>query len=124
MAGNEDLTRLAAAPSEKGASGGHTSDMDYNLPSGPEMGDGKGPDEKKFELGSSPDEDSYVFLTLFACEALTEASPYPEVQASIPPADNDDLPINTFRAWFLGIVGTMVLTALNQFFQLHTPPSK
>lgn len=50
-------------------------------------------------------------------------SPYPEVQASIPPID-EDVPVNTFRAWALGIVGTMVLTALNQFFQLHSPPSK
>jgi OPT family small oligopeptide transporter len=45
----------------------------------------------------------------------------PEVRASVP-ADDEDIPVNTFRAWFLGIVGTVVLTALNQFFQLHSPP--
>ena len=50
-------------------------------------------------------------------------SPYPDVQASVSDTD-EDLPVNTFRAWFLGIIGTMVLTALNQFFQLHNPPRK
>lgn len=45
----------------------------------------------------------------------------PEVRASVP-ADDEDIPVNTFRAWFLGIVGTVILTALNQFFQLHSPP--
>ncbi|PKX92239.1 small oligopeptide transporter, OPT family [Aspergillus novofumigatus IBT 16806] len=45
----------------------------------------------------------------------------PEVRASVA-ADDEDIPVNTFRAWFLGIVGTVILTALNQFFQLHSPP--
>jgi hypothetical protein len=55
-------------------------------------------------------------------ESITDLrSVSPEVRASVP-ADDEDIPVNTFRAWFLGIVGTVVLTALNQFFQLHSPP--
>jgi len=56
MAGNEDSTRLAV--SEKGPFGGNKPDMDYNLPTGPEISDEKAPDKEKLELGSSPDEDS------------------------------------------------------------------
>lgn len=56
MAGNEDSTRLAV--SEKGPFGGDKPDMDYNLPTGPEISDEKAPDNEKLELGSSPDEDS------------------------------------------------------------------
>lgn len=46
-----------------------------------------------------------------------------DVKASVPEVD-EDVPVNTFRAWFLAIISTMVLTALNQFFQLHNPPSE
>lgn len=46
-----------------------------------------------------------------------------DVKASVPETD-EDVPVNTFRAWLLAIIATMVLTALNQFFQLHNPPSE
>lgn len=46
-----------------------------------------------------------------------------DVKASVPEID-EDVPVNTFRAWFLAVIATMVLTALNQFFQLHNPPSE
>lgn len=46
-----------------------------------------------------------------------------DVKASVPEVD-EDVPVNTFRAWFLAVISTMVLTALNQFFQLHNPPSE
>jgi len=35
-------------------------------------------------------------------------SPYPEVRANVPNTDEVDLPVNTVRMWFLGIVFTMV----------------
>ena len=35
-------------------------------------------------------------------------SPYPEVRANVPNTDDVDLPVNTVRMWFLGIVFTMV----------------
>ncbi|KAH6957728.1 OPT oligopeptide transporter protein-domain-containing protein [Ilyonectria sp. MPI-CAGE-AT-0026] len=51
-----------------------------------------------------------------------EDSPYDEVRAIVPPVDDPDLPVNTFRAWFLGIVSTIVFSGVLQFFQLHSPP--
>ncbi|KAH7166496.1 OPT oligopeptide transporter protein-domain-containing protein [Dactylonectria macrodidyma] len=51
-----------------------------------------------------------------------EDSPYDEVRAIVPPVDDPELPVNTFRAWFLGIVSTIIFSGLLQFFQLHSPP--
>ncbi len=41
----------------------------------------------------------------------SENSPYPEVRANVPNTDDVELPVNTVRAWFLGIVFTMVCTS-------------
>ena len=38
----------------------------------------------------------------------SDNSPFAEVRANVPNSDDPDLPINTFRMWFLGIVFTMV----------------
>lgn len=35
-------------------------------------------------------------------------SPFAEVRANVPNSDDPELPINTFRMWFLGVVFTMV----------------
>lgn len=35
-------------------------------------------------------------------------SPFAEVRANVPNTDDPELPVNTFRMWFLGIVFTMV----------------
>uniref|UniRef100_A0A8H7N1Z8 Uncharacterized protein n=1 Tax=Bionectria ochroleuca TaxID=29856 RepID=A0A8H7N1Z8_BIOOC len=51
-----------------------------------------------------------------------EDSPFDEVRAIVPPVDDVDLPVNTFRAWFLGIVSTILFSGILQFFQLHSPP--
>ncbi|KAI9731327.1 MAG: hypothetical protein M1834_005230 [Cirrosporium novae-zelandiae] len=80
-------------------------DLDFNMPEKADAEENNiKPTRKDVEIGE-----------------LGEDSPYPEVRASVPPID-EDIPVNTFRAWFLGIISTVILTALNQFFQLHTPP--
>lgn len=33
-----------------------------------------------------------------------DTSPFPAVRAVVPETDDPDMPVNTFRAWFLGIV--------------------
>ncbi|KAI0011908.1 OPT superfamily oligopeptide transporter [Xylariaceae sp. FL0662B] len=51
-----------------------------------------------------------------------EDSPYEEVRAIVPPVDDPEMPVNTFRAWSLGIVSTFIFSGILQFFQLHSPP--
>ncbi|GJJ13878.1 hypothetical protein Clacol_008135 [Clathrus columnatus] len=48
-------------------------------------------------------------------------SPYPEVRASVSPTDDPSLPVDTFRAWFLGIIVSTVFTGLNVFFNARAP---
>lgn len=33
-----------------------------------------------------------------------DTSPFPQVRAVVPETDDTSMPVNTFRAWFLGIV--------------------
>jgi OPT family small oligopeptide transporter len=52
---------------------------------------------------------------------LQEVSPYPEVNAAVATTDDITLPINTFRAWFLGMVFVMFGSGLNVFLSLRDP---
>ncbi|EXV01840.1 OPT oligopeptide transporter [Metarhizium robertsii] len=52
-------------------------------------------------------------------EAVQDDSPYPEVRASVPPTDDPDMPVNTIRAWFLGVVLCTVIAACNVLLSLR-----
>lgn len=54
-------------------------------------------------------------------ELLLNDSPYPEVRAVVDNTDDPSTPVNTFRAWFLGLFFTIIGTALRQFFSLKYP---
>ncbi|CZR51394.1 probable isp4 protein [Phialocephala subalpina] len=51
----------------------------------------------------------------------SENSPFPEVRANVPNTDDVELPVNTVRMWFLGIVFTMLGSGINQFFSMRYP---
>ncbi|KAL9109139.1 MAG: hypothetical protein Q9227_006230 [Pyrenula ochraceoflavens] len=51
---------------------------------------------------------------------MVENSPYPEVRASVRNYD-EDLPANTIRAWFLGMILTTLGSGLNALFSLRAP---
>ncbi|KAE8259388.1 hypothetical protein A4X13_0g1043 [Tilletia indica] len=53
--------------------------------------------------------------------ALLDDSIYPEVRAAVPNVDDPSMPVNTFRTWFIGILFTVLLTSLNQFFSYRYP---
>jgi hypothetical protein len=44
-----------------------------------------------------------------------------EVRATVDETDDVDTPVNTFRAWFIGILFTIVGTGLNTFFGARQP---
>ncbi|VVT53037.1 uncharacterized protein SAPINGB_P003372 [Magnusiomyces paraingens] len=48
-------------------------------------------------------------------------SPYPEVRAVCDPYDDPTTPCDTFRAYFLGLLWTIIGTGVNQFFSPRLP---
>lgn len=54
-------------------------------------------------------------------DLLLNDSPYAEVRAVVDNTDDPSTPVNTFRAWFLGIIFTILGTGMDQFFSLRYP---
>lgn len=52
---------------------------------------------------------------------IEEDSPYVEVRAAVSNVDDPSMPVNTFRAWFLGTIAVIVVPGLNQFLYLRYP---
>ena len=50
-----------------------------------------------------------------------EDSPYEEVRASVSNMDDPDMPVLTFRMWFIGIFLTVGSAAINTFFNFRSP---
>ncbi|KAI1467699.1 small oligopeptide transporter, OPT family [Daldinia caldariorum] len=50
-----------------------------------------------------------------------DTSPFPAVRAVVPETDDPNMPVNTFRAWFLGILFVFLGAGVNQFFSLRYP---
>lgn len=48
-------------------------------------------------------------------------SPYPEVRSAVANTDDPDMPVNTLRAWVIGIVWAIILPGMNQFFFFRYP---
>lgn len=51
-----------------------------------------------------------------------EDSPFEVVRATVSNKDDPSLPVMTFRFWFLGLLFTVVLSFVNQFFWFRTTP--
>ncbi len=54
-------------------------------------------------------------------ELLEDDSIYPEVRAAVSNIDDPSMPVNTWRAWFLGIISSILLAGINQYFIFSTP---
>ncbi|KAI5867370.1 small oligopeptide transporter [Durotheca rogersii] len=50
-----------------------------------------------------------------------DTSPFPAVRAVVPETDDPAMPVNTFRAWFLGMMFVLLGAGVNQFFSLRYP---
>lgn len=46
-------------------------------------------------------------------------SPYAEVRAAVSTVDDPTMPVNTFRSWLLGLFFALVISALNQLFEMR-----
>jgi hypothetical protein len=52
---------------------------------------------------------------------LEDDSPYPEVRSAVANTDDPDMPVNTLRAWILGLFWAILISGLNQFFFFRYP---
>lgn len=52
---------------------------------------------------------------------LEDNSPYPEVRAAVSNVDDPNIPVDTVRAWFIGILFACAGSFLNQFFAIRYP---
>ncbi|OBZ72977.1 Sexual differentiation process protein isp4 [Grifola frondosa] len=52
---------------------------------------------------------------------LEDDSPYPEVRSAVANTDDPSMPVNTLRAWTLGLIWAILLPGLNQFFFFRYP---
>ncbi|KAF5620239.1 OPT family small oligopeptide transporter [Fusarium sp. NRRL 52700] len=75
------------------------------------------------EIIDNPDK-----ATAFAISGIDEHydidsdnSPQPEVRANVPNVDDPSMPVNTLRAWTLGLLFTILGTGINQFFSMRYP---
>ncbi|KAI0746429.1 small oligopeptide transporter [Daedaleopsis nitida] len=48
-------------------------------------------------------------------------SPYPEVRSAVANYDDLSMPVNTFRAWVIGVLWAIILPGLNEFYYFRYP---
>jgi len=53
--------------------------------------------------------------------ALEDDSPYPEVRSAVANTDDETIPVGTMRSWLLGVVWSIIIPGLNQFFYFRYP---
>ncbi|KAI0327741.1 OPT oligopeptide transporter [Cubamyces sp. BRFM 1775] len=52
---------------------------------------------------------------------LEDDSPYPEVRSAVANYDDPSMPVNTLRAWLLGIIWAMIIPGVNEFYYFRYP---
>jgi hypothetical protein len=50
-----------------------------------------------------------------------DESPYPEVRAAVANTDDMEMPVDTIRAWMIGLLWAIVIPGLNQFLYFRYP---
>ncbi|KAK9246612.1 OPT oligopeptide transporter protein-domain-containing protein [Lipomyces tetrasporus] len=71
--------------------------------------------------GGKEDPDTYELDVKIEAAMIAHYSPYPEVRAVCDPFDDPNVPVETFRAYFLGIVWVTIGAFVNEFFQQRQP---
>ncbi|KAI0646036.1 OPT oligopeptide transporter [Trametes meyenii] len=52
---------------------------------------------------------------------LEDDSPYPEVRSAVANYDDPSMPVNTLRAWLLGILWAIIIPGVNEFYYFRYP---
>ena len=48
-------------------------------------------------------------------------SPYPEVRSAVANSDDPEMPVDTLRAWVLGLIFAMIIPGINQLLYFRYP---
>lgn len=70
---------------------------------------------------SKEDDEQWKFECKLEAALIYHHSPYPEVRAVTDPFDDENIPVETFRAYFLGFLWTIIGTGVNEFFAHRLP---
>lgn len=77
---------------------------------------------EKIEYDLNQPHSKEIDLEEKALEAeIEDDSPYPEVRAAVKNTDDVSMPVDTVRAWFIGIIFACAGAFLNQFFAIRYP---
>ena len=71
--------------------------------------------EVRFEVSSRRGSEECIIIS------EDDDSPYPEVRSAVANTDDPDMPVNTIRAWAIGIIWSIILPGMNQFFFFRLP---
>ncbi|KAI0674038.1 OPT oligopeptide transporter [Trametes maxima] len=52
---------------------------------------------------------------------LEDDSPYPEVRSAVANYDDPSMPVNTLRAWLLGVLWAIIIPGVNEFYYFRYP---
>lgn len=77
--------------------------------------------EKKGNMRSYDEAETDTRSELEFEDDIEDDSPYPEVRAAVANTDDVSMPANTFRMWLLGMLFTVLIAGLNQFFSMRYP---
>ncbi|KAK9236835.1 OPT oligopeptide transporter protein-domain-containing protein [Lipomyces kononenkoae] len=70
------------------------------------------------------DHETYIIDVLLEATLIKYHSPYPEVRAICDPTDDPTLPVETIRAYFLGIIWVAIGSFINELFTFRQPSLK
>ncbi|KAF8272951.1 glutathione transporter [Lactarius quietus] len=70
---------------------------------------------------SWPETDSKADFSSDTETTQVQDSPYPEVRAAVANTDDPTMVVNTFRAWFIGLLFSIIVPAFNTCMELRSP---
>ncbi|KAK9244829.1 OPT oligopeptide transporter protein-domain-containing protein [Lipomyces tetrasporus] len=72
--------------------------------------------------GTHMDPEAYEIAVKVEATLIDSFSPYPEVRAVCDPFDDPEMPVETIRAYLLGIIWVLIGSFVNQLFYFRQPP--
>lgn len=79
-------------------------------------------DNREIEAIALPDfDDPNIDRDAAIAGVLEDDSPYPEVRSAVANTDDPSIPVNTLRAWVIGLIWSILIPGLNQFLFFRYP---